>query len=97
MTAILSTLAGKALAGLLVASLAFGGYFLWESRVKRAALMEAQRDQLAAEIKAKNEAVRLRNEIWATATALPEFRLRLCAQRGPLSGCCKPEPAKCEP
>lgn len=96
MTALLSTLAGKALAGLLAASLAVGGYFLWESRVKRAALMEAQRDQLAAALKAKDEAIAERNRIWAIVVALPDGRLRLCAQRPATDGCCKPT-GECKP
>lgn len=97
MTAILRTLAGKLLAGVAVFAIVAGAYFLWESRVRRAAVIELQRDQLAAAIRAKDAAIADRNRIWAQVSNLPEVRLRLCAQRPATDGCCRPAPAECKP
>lgn len=100
MSVILSTLAGKIVSGVALAAilaLIAGGVAYHDHLVRSEALAAAQAKQIAAALKAKDEAIADRNRIWAEVSGLPEVRLRLCAQRGPLSGCCKPEPAKCEP
>lgn len=97
MFGIFASIGGKLLGGLLLFSLAAGAYFLWESRVKRSAVIELQRDQLAEAIKAKDEAIADRNRIAERFSSLPVDRLRLCVQRAPTDGCCKPAPAECKP
>jgi hypothetical protein len=97
MGALFASLGAKIFGSLLIVSLVAGAYFLWESRIRRAAVIELQRDQLAAAVKAKDEAIADRNRVTAQFMALPDARLRLCVVQGPASGCCKPEPAACRP
>ena len=92
-----ASLGAKIFGSLLIISLAAGAYFLWESRIRRAAVIELQRDQLAAAIVEKDRAIADRNRVTAQFMALPDARLRLCVVQGPASGCCKPEPAACTP
>lgn len=94
---ILATLGGKLLAGGLLFAIATAAYLGWESRVRRAALIEAQSDQLVRAVKERDDAIFERNAIASRFAALPEVRLRLCAQRGPADGCCRPAPAECKP
>jgi len=54
-------------------------------------------EQLQRAIRDKDAAIAEKNRIVARFMALPDARLRLCVQRDPFDGCCKPEPAKCEP
>ena len=54
-------------------------------------------DQLARALVEKDKAIADRNRITAHFMALPDARLRLCVVQGPQSGCCKPEPERCEP
>lgn len=97
MGAFFGSLAFKLLAPLLALSVLAGAYFLWESRIRRAAVIEAQRDQLAQAVQERDRAIAERNRTTARFLALPEVRNRLCAVQGAQSGCCKPEPARCEP
>lgn len=97
MPAFFGSLAFKLLSPLLIGALALAAYLGWESRVKRAALIEAQRDQLVRAVKERDDAIFERNAIAARFAGLPEVRLRLCAQRGPADGCCRPAPAECKP
>lgn len=97
MTAFLAGIGGKILLGLLVTGLVVGGYFYWQHVVTSRAIITAQRDALAELNRRQAATVAERNKIWAAMLALPDGRVRLCAVRGPESGCCQPAPAECAP
>lgn len=65
--------------------------------IEKSAVVALQRDQLVEAVRAKDEAIADRNRIAARFSALPVDRLRLCVQRAPTDGCCKPAPAECVP
>lgn len=74
-----------------------GAYFLWESRVRRAAIMEEQNKQLIQVIAERDKARAEQHETWARFQDLPDVRQRICATRPANDGCCKPHPAECRP
>jgi hypothetical protein len=86
-----------ALVGLLSS---IGSYFWGRSDGKAIAEREfiaAQRDQVAELNRRLVEAQREKAAANAKFLALPDVRNRLCSIQGAASGCCQPEPAKCEP
>lgn len=77
-----------------------GGYLKGRDDGKAIAESEfiaAQRDQLADLNRRLDAERRSKAEQNARFLALPDVRNRLCAVQGRASGCCQPEPAKCEP
>lgn len=97
MSAFFASLAFKLLAPALLVALLAAAYLGWESRVQRAALIEAQRDQLVKVIAERDQARREQAETNQRFLDLPDVRQRLCAIQGPASGCCRPAPAECAP
>lgn len=79
---------------------------VWYGLDADAALDRDQKKLVAAELRADQFAKGLtqcrteiaeKNAIMSRFSSLPEVRLRLCVQRGPTDGCCKPSPAGCVP
>lgn len=64
---------------------------------KKLVTAELQREQFAKGLTQCRTEIAEKNAIVGRFTELPEVRLRLCVQRAPSDGCCKPAPAECKP
>jgi len=89
--------AAKIVLGLLLAGGIVGGIAYYNHLIASRAVIALQRDALAELARRQAETAAERNRIWAEVQRLPDGRVRLCAIRGPESGCCKPAPAECAP
>lgn len=95
----LTLIVGAVLVALNIAT----GVYAWDAdralrrEHDRAEAAVLQRDQLQKHVVTLETAIAERNRRLASFGALPEVRKRLCAQRPPTDGCCKPAPAECKP
>lgn len=64
---------------------------------KKLAESELRADSFAKGLTQCRAEIAEKNAIINRFSTLPVDRLRLCVQRGPQDGCCKPEPTECKP
>lgn len=91
------------LAGGAIAIMAGLGAYAWDAdralrrEHDRAQAATMQRDQFAKSFNQCRLEIAEKNTIINRMAALPADRLRLCVQRAPTDGCCRPAPAECRP